>query len=189
MQNRSNKLILTSGFDTRHALTHNVFLRGNVGSKWQIKNALEKRNSDYSSEYLPQNNFNYTHLGIEPAITWQPTSRLRITAMGKSGADRSPGVKVADLLEAGLQVTKTLGKGGILDVKVTSLKAKYYLNNGTPLSYDVLQGFSPGQNFRGTADLRFSASRNIQMVFSYEGRKTADAKFIHIGRAEARYLF
>ncbi len=189
VQNRSNKLILTSGFDTRNALTNTLFLRGNVGSKWQIKNALEKRKSDYSSEYLPQNNFNYTHLGIEPAITWQPSSRLRITAMGKSGSDRSPGLKVADLLETGIQVTKTLGKGGILDMKVTSLKAKYYLTNGTPLSYDVLQGFSPGQNFRGTADLRFSASRNIQMVFSYEGRKTADAKFIHIGRAEARYLF
>jgi hypothetical protein len=188
-QTRGSKVFFTNGFDTRKSESHIIFFRGNIGKSFQIRNGVENKVSNYASEFLPENSFNYTHRSVEPAISWQPTTRFRLTLNGKLVADRSASVKVADQVETGIQITKTVGKSGILDIKASTLNADYYLAKGTMLAYDVLQGFSAGRNYRGTADLRFSAAKNIQMVISYEGRKTADAKMIHIGRAEARYLF
>jgi len=186
---RSSKSFFTSGFDTRKTISQIFFFRYLQGSKWQFKNTMERKQSSYNSQFIPLNGFAYLRWAMEPTATWQPSARFRVSSITKFIADDDDTAKISRLTELGLQFTKSIGKGGIMDVKVSTLNAKYYLKNGTPLSYDVLQGFSPGQNFRGTIDLRFSASKNIQMVISYEGRKTATSKLIHVGRAEARYLF
>jgi hypothetical protein len=186
---RGNKTFFSSGFDVRKSQTQTLYFRYNVGAKWQLKNTAEYRKSAYSSEFLPANGFAYTHLSFEPAFSFQPSSRFRITANYRNSSDKDLNQTIAQLEELGVQITKSILKGGILDMKITSLNAHYFAATGTPLSYDVLQGFSAGQNFRGIVDLRFSAGKNIQMILSYEGRKTADSRFIHIGRAEARYLF
>lgn len=189
-QSRGNKAFFTSGFDTRKSLNNSLFIRTNAGQRWQLRATAEQKNSRYNSEILPENAFHYKHFGLEPAVSLQRGSRLRLTFNAKYSKDKTvTGVAVADLSELGMQVTKSVGKSGILDAKFSSLKANYHLPTGTPLSYDILQGFSSGNNYRLTIDLRFNASKNIQMLVSYEGRKTGDSKIIHVGRAEARYLF
>lgn len=190
-QTKASKLFFTNGFDLRKSIGQQVFIRGFIGSQWQFKLQCEQKNSQYASEFIPNNNFKYQLLGIEPSMAWQPGSRLRLGVFGKwqQYQGRIPDQKVAQLTEGGFTVNKALGKGGMLELKSSVLQANYLLINGTPLAYDVLQGFSPGRNFRGTADLRFNAAKNIQIVMSYEGRKTGDVRMVHIGRAEARYLF
>jgi hypothetical protein len=189
LQSRGSKLYFTNGFDTRTSLSNQFFGRVNILNKLQVRMGVERRNSDYRSEYVPMNNFEYEMNAVEPVFTFQPGTKFRIGLSGKLAEYQNHDVKIAELYEVGLQGNKTVGKSGMLEMKVSLLDARYHLTRGTTLAYDVLQGFSPGRNFRGTTDLRFNASKNIQMVISYEGRKTADAKFVHIGRAEARYLF
>jgi hypothetical protein len=137
---------------------------------------------------VPANNFKYSAVMAEPYVGWQPGNRFRIGLGGKYQNVASV-VEIATLFEGNFQVNASLNKGNMLELKAGILQADYFLPLGTALAYDVLQGFGKGRNFRGTADLRFSANKNVQIVLSYEARKSADIKLIHVGRAEARYLF
>lgn len=189
VQFRGSKIYFTNGFDMRNSGSHQVFFRADPGKSWQVRLGLENKKSRYLSEFVPSNNFEYVLKGAEPVITFQPGSRFRISTFGKLGAYDAVGVAVARLYEGGVQWNLSLKKGSMFELRSSYLKADYFLTKGTALSYDVLQGFSPGNNFRGVADLRFSAGKNVQIIMSYESRKTGDAKLIHVGRAEARYLF
>jgi hypothetical protein len=188
-QSRSSKSFFTSGFDLKTVQGHQVFIRNNPGASWQIRLGMEGKKGEYKSEFIPANSYQYQMLGLDPNITFQPGNRFRIGGFGKVGNYTALGVKIASLYEGGIQWNQTLGKGSMLEAKASMLQAAYFLQKGTPLAYEVLQGFSAGKNFRGVMDLRFNAAKNIQMVMSYEARKTADARLIHVGRAEARYLF
>ncbi|MDG1098779.1 MAG: hypothetical protein P8O20_05295, partial [Bacteroidia bacterium] len=69
------------------------------------------------------------------------------------------------------------------------IKNEYNQTPNTPLAFDILQGFSIGNNFRGQFNLRFNPSKNIQVISGYEARKSQTSRWVHIGRAEVRYLF
>ncbi|MCC7298405.1 MAG: hypothetical protein IT244_08740 [Bacteroidia bacterium] len=189
VQKRVSKLYFTNGFDFRNSLGQQLFFRGNISQNWQTRLQVERKNSKYNSEFVPGNNFDYILHSIEPYLAWQPSSRFRLGVFGKYQDYNDLLGEIARLNEAGIQWNKAVGKGGILELTTSILQANYFRNIGTVLAYDVLQGFSAGRNYRGTIDLRFNASKNIQMIIGYEGRKTGDVRFIHVGRAEARYLF
>jgi len=189
LQQRGSKLYFTNGFDFKNTLSKQVFSRLNLQNKMQIRLGFENKSSAYSSEFVPLNNFSYTMKSLEPVITIQPGTRFRLGLNGRWSDYKNDTMHIAQLYEGGIQANKSLGKSGMLEMKLTILDARYLQKKGTTLAYDILQGFSSGKNYRGTIDLRFQISKNIQMSLSYEGRKTADVKLIHVGRAEARYLF
>lgn len=188
-QSRGSKMFFTNGFDRRAALSNQLLMRLIPGESWQIRLGMEHKTSNYMSEFVPVNSFDYKMKAAEPEVTYQPGSRFRIGLFGKMANFKTGTLLIASLYEGGIQWNKTLGKGSMFEIKTSVLQANYFQPKGTALSYDILQGFSPGQNLRSVIDLRFNAAKNVQIVMSYEGRKTADVKFIHIGRAEARYLF
>jgi len=187
-QKKGNRLFFTNGFDSRKSMLNQVMARWNANQFWQFRLSLDHKTSSYLSEYVPANNFKYSAVMAEPYVGWQPGNRFRIGLGGKYQNVASV-VEIATLLEGNFQVNASLNKGNMLELKAGILQADYFLPLGTALAYDVLQGFGKGRNFRGTADLRFSANKNVQIVLSYEARKSADIKLIHVGRAEARYLF
>jgi hypothetical protein len=57
------------------------------------------------------------------------------------------------------------------------------------LAFDILNGLSNGKNLTWNINFGGKTKSNIQLNISYEGRKTQDYKTVHIGRAEARYIF
>lgn len=188
-QKKGSRLFFTNGFDSRKSMLHQVLARWNANQFWQFRMSLDRKTSSYISEYVPANNFNYTAYLAEPYLGWQPGNRFRIGLGGKYQKVADANTEIASLLEGNVQLNTSLNKGSMLELKAGILQADYFQALGTALAYDVLQGFGKGRNFRGTADLRFSASKNVQIVLSYEARKSADVKLIHVGRAEARYLF
>lgn len=190
IQTRNTKLFFTNGYDYRNNNSNQVFLRFNAGNDFQFRSGFESKISKYNSEYFPANNFNYTMWALDPLVAYQPGNNFRIALTGKYAMYTSDSInKVAELKELGVQFSKTVQKNGMLDVKFSALNAAYLLNTNTPLAYDILQGFSRGVNYRGNIDLRLSAGRNIQILMSYEARKTGDVRLVHVGRAEVRYLF
>jgi hypothetical protein len=76
-----------------------------------------------------------------------------------------------------------------IDAKITSHSINFKGNANSPLAFDLLNGLSNGQNLTWNISFGGKAAGNIQINISYEGRKTQVYKTVHIGRAEARYIF
>jgi hypothetical protein len=52
----------------------------------------------------------------------------------------------------------------------------------------MLEGLLPGQNFLWNFDITKRLSNSLELSFQYEGRKPAETRTIHIGRASLRAL-
>ncbi len=80
----------------------------------------------------------------------------------------------------------------------SSISAKFTLNSidytgvagsATTVSYIMLDGLLPGKNYLWNITLTKRLLNNLELNFTYDGRKPADAKPVHIGRASVTALF
>ncbi|MBA2762962.1 MAG: hypothetical protein H0U39_13590, partial [Segetibacter sp.] len=80
-------------------------------------------------------------------------------------------------------------------VNNTSLTGRFTFTNitytGTPnttISYIMLDALLPGKNFLWNIDLTRRLGKNLELSFEYEGRKPAETRTIHLGRASLRAI-
>jgi len=80
-------------------------------------------------------------------------------------------------------------------IKQTSITGKFTYNNlsyngttNTAVSYVMLDGLLAGKNYLWTIDYTKRLINNLEISFSYEGRKPGDSKVINIGRASLRAI-
>jgi hypothetical protein len=82
----------------------------------------------------------------------------------------------------------------------SSINARFTYNNieyKAPLTtiknptveYIILDALRPGGNYLWTIDFTKRLLNNVEINFQYEGRKPADTRTIHVGRASVRALF
>ena len=57
------------------------------------------------------------------------------------------------------------------------------------VEYIILDALRPGSNYLWSLDFTKRLHNNIEVSFQYEGRRPADTKTIHVGRAALRALF
>jgi hypothetical protein len=188
LQSRKSKIFLTNGFDTRNSQETQTLIRVNLGSQWQAVQNTRYRQVSYISEFAPANSFQYQALMLSPALTWQPSIKFRIEGTLLYTTFTNPG-SLGKQVETILGSAKSIGRGGQVDIEVSYIQNQFSGNPSSPLAFDILQGFTIGNNVRGTLNLRFNPSKNIQIVSGYETRKSQTSKWVHIGRAEVRYLF
>ncbi|MCW3111235.1 MAG: hypothetical protein JWQ09_5741, partial [Segetibacter sp.] len=80
-------------------------------------------------------------------------------------------------------------------VNNTSFSGKFTYSNinytgaaNTTVSYIMLDALLPGRNLLWNFDLTKRLGNNLELNFQYEGRKPADTRTIHIGRASLRAI-
>ena len=80
----------------------------------------------------------------------------------------------------------------------SSLSAKFnfilFTYNGeanSSLSYEMLEGLQPGNNYTWNLTYQRTLANNIQLNLSYDGRKSESAagRIVHIGNVQVRAYF
>jgi len=186
---RQSKVFLTNGFDSRSNRETQTIIRLSPNTQWQIVQSTRLRKSEYNSEFIPNNSYQYNSITLAPSISWQPGIQFRIKSELLYTTFQNAGNNYGKQIEGKIVTAKSVGKGGLADVQFSYIKNEYNQTPNTPLAFDILQGFSIGNNFRGQFNLRFNPSKNIQVISGYEARKSQTSRWVHIGRAEVRYLF
>ena len=75
-----------------------------------------------------------------------------------------------------------------LSGKLTYTKIAYTGVANSTVSYIMLDALLPGKNILWNLDLTKRLGNNLELNFQYEGRKPAETRTIHIGRASLRAI-
>lgn len=186
-----NKALLTYGFESRQL------------KEWTLKGRLTFKRA-YTLELIQKigennlftpsfDNRNYTlnTSYTEPRLTYTYQTKYRLQGSYIYNKKQNAAIYGGEK-----SVTNSL----MLDAKYNALQSASitgrftYSNidyNSTPnttISYIMLDGLLPGKNYLWTIDLTKRLVNNLELTIQYEGRKPAETKTIHIGRAGLRAL-
>ncbi len=187
----SNKSLLTYGFESRKL--NEWTLRGRVNPAKQITFEWVQRlgKNILSTPTFANRNYNISIINTEPRLTYTAGTNFRIAASYQN-----------------IQKKNTIAFGGEKSinnslnieskfnaVNNTSLFGKFTYTNlaydGLPnsaVSYIMLDALLPGKNLLWNFDLTKRLGNNLELSFQYEGRKPAETRTIHIGRASLRAI-
>ncbi len=166
--------------------------RYNVGNHWQFDIEGENSNRQLNNGFFENRNFDWLSNEAKASLSWQ-NLKTRITFIGAltkgSGSEGSS----TDLKQTGQELSATffynMNVNTNLDASFKQSKITFNGSNNSPLGFQILNGLSAGNNYLWNLNLRTLVSKNIQLIIGYEGRKIPELSIVHIGRAEARYLF
>jgi hypothetical protein len=146
----------------------------------------------FTSDFFTANNYNYLFNEVKPRLIFQATRNIRATLVytyfeGQNKADL--GKQKGNNQEFGAELRYNVGKQGVLNGKFSLYKVKFNGDISSPLGYDMLQGLTIGDNMVWNIGFQQRLSNNLQINFSYDGRKSEGQPVVNVGRMEARYLF
>ena len=74
-------------------------------------------------------------------------------------------------------------------VGLTYVNVAFTGDLNSPVAYAMTEGLNDGNNYLWNVSINQALSKNIQLIFSYEGRLTGDNPIVHVGRAQIRANF
>ena len=192
IQTNKSKQFLNSGFEWRQSdrqqLVGRLAFSRSVNLVLDAVAAIKQNRNDF----FENRNYNYRLRSLQPELFYQTLKGVRIGTYFKyTEAFNAPefGDDQAFISETGLEFRYFIINKGNFDAKVASHSINFKGNANSPLAFDVLNGLSNGQNLTWTLGFGGKTKGNIQISVGYEGRRTQINKTVHIGRAEARYIF
>ncbi len=186
-----SKSLLTYGFESRQLTEWS--LRGRVNIKRIYTIELLQKFTDNNLITPNFNNRNYALKTIttEPKLTYTNGTKFRLQTSYQFIQ------KINSVLYGGEKsINNSLNiEGKYNAVQSTSLTAKFTYTNitytgiaNTTVSYIMLDGLLPGKNFLWNIEFTKRLVNNLEISFSYEGRKPGESRTINIGRASIRAL-
>jgi hypothetical protein len=191
------KTLLADGFESRTTSEKGLNLRWDLTRR--VNTTLAYRNGLKQNivEQFISRNYHILYYELEPHLSYQPSSELRITGTYKY-SDKTNAVEIQNQSEKaiinkfGLELKYSTLKVGNIQGHIGITKVKYYSRNeseGSSLSYEMLEGLHAGKNLLWGVSIQRNLSNNTQLSINYEGRKSEGVNIIHTGGAQIRAYF
>lgn len=192
----SNKFVQTSGFESRRNTEQ--FFRSRVNASrsisLQLNLAQGARFSD--SQFFDNRDYNIEYWNAEPQFTYLPSQRFRTILSYKYQRDQNTiGDPNSEQNEAARQhnltveITYNQSAATSLRLRASLVDIAFEGNPSSPVGFAILNGLQPGKNYLWNLSLDRQLSKNLRLNLSYEGRKTGEARVVHVGRAQVAAVF
>ncbi len=188
----SNKFVQTSGFESRR--NREQFFRSRVNASrsisLQLNLAQGARFSD--SEFFDNRDYNIEYWNAEPQFTYLPSQSFRTILSYKYQNDRNT---LGETPESSnqhnftLEMTYNRSASTSLRLRASLVDIAFEGNPSSPVGFAILNGLQPGKNYLWNLSLDRQLSKNLRLNLSYEGRKTGEARVVHVGRAQVAAVF
>ena len=193
----TGKNLLTYGYESRKQKDLIARLRYNIGTTLTLNVNSKKNLTALYTPSFDNRNYEITSTNTEPQLVFVKGTIFRI-----QGSYRYEQKKNAPLYGGQESVSNSV----IMETKYnvfqnSSVSARFTYNAiqytdkatnnkaNTSVAYTMLDALLPGKNFLWSLDLTKRLLNNVELNFQYEGRKPAETKSIHTGRASLRALF
>lgn len=205
--NRS-KTLLSTGFETRNFKEYSLNQRLNIKPGKQKQGQAPSaafRNLRFQasvlgafgqqgnrSEFFPDRDYSVRFYKVQPQFTALYKKSFRVILKYNYQSKQNE-ISTLDYLQSHdittevhyNQAAKTNIKAGFSLVQV-----QFDGDATSPVGYTMTEGLQSGSNYLWNLTFSQALSQNIQLTFSYEGRKTGGAdNVVHVGRAEIRATF
>lgn len=192
IQSVQSKILLNSGFEWRNIDKQNAIVRYNFTKQINMITNLDLTLKEARNQFFNDRNYKYLAQKIHPELFFQTIKGYRLgifySYLEAKNEEKYGGEK-AFINEFGVESRYFIAGKGNIDLKITSHQINFNGNNNSPLAFDLLNGLNKGKNLTWNLNLGIKTKGNVQINVSYNGRQSENAKTIHIGRAEARYIF
>jgi hypothetical protein len=188
-----SKTLLTYGYQSQELKQWNLRARLSL-TKAILLNATMQTGSSLllnSSSDFDSSNYNLRQYSIEPDISYNYGSNLR-ASLGYIFSNKTNLPVYGGEVFSSQSLTSDI-KYNIL--QSTSLEAKFAFTdisyNGNPnstVSYVMLSGLLPGNNYLWSLNFTKKLGTNLEMSLQYEGRKAADSPIVNTGRASLKAI-
>jgi len=186
-----NKSLLTYGLESTE-LTEYTF-RGRISFKQKFQFELLQKFTDKKLITPSFTNQNYSLTGIssEPKLTFSPNPRWRlITSYQYSNISDLViyGGEVSTSNSLNLESKFNLAQNTGINIKFSSSNISFTGTNNTTISYVMLNGLQPGNNYLWNIEFTKRLMNSLEISFNYEGRKAGENQTVNIGRATVRAI-
>jgi len=186
-----NKSLLTYGFESRKLNDWTIKGRWNPARNYTFEILQKLRNNSLLTPKFSNRNYEIETINSEPRLTFTSGTNFRLSASYEFSQKKN---KIRYGGEKSISNSLT-AEGKYNAVNNTSLTGQLTYTNidymgmpNTTVSYIMLDALLPGKNVLWNFDLTKRLGNNLELNFQYEGRKPAETRTIHIGRASLRAI-
>ena len=190
-QNNSNKILLTSGYESRSAELNSLRIRYNINRTFLLTTEIKDGIKTSKSDYFSSRDFNIKYDEIQPQIEFQKGTAFRTSLSYKySNKINTINDKESAILNnIGLEMRHNVASKGSLQSKINIVLIKYSGVENTSVGYEMLEGLKAGKNYTWNLSYQRNLGNNLQMNINYDGRKPDGLKVIHVGSVQFRAFF
>ena len=195
VQQTQQKTLLAQGSDLRNLSTQSLLVRRTLATSFTGRLTGTRDIREATSTYLPTRNYRLLIYNLQPEISYQPTSSLRLTGtylrttkqnVFEGDEYLTQGVFNELGLEARLsQVSKrtVTASTRYTDVEFTGREPN------SLVAVEILNALRPGNNFTWTLNMEQRLSNGLNITVAYDGRKASKLSTVHTGRMQVAVLF
>ena len=191
-QDNRNKIFQTIGFDSKHREEKGANMRWNFTRTWGVSCSYNMGTRSYYSNMFFTNDYSYQFYEVKPRLIYQMNKNLRTTFLYSyfEGTNIYNGNQTGTNREVGAEVRYNISTNGAINGKYSLYQVVFNGDNiSSPVGYDMLNGFTVGQNSVWNISFQQRFGGNLQINLNYDGRRSSNANIVHVGRMEARYIF
>lgn len=188
--NSRQKTLLSNGFSLRQINEHRLLVRKNLSNWFNLNQMASFFERILNSDALQNQNYAVEGWDLGPELSFQPNASHRISGNGSLGKRKNrQGEEKSETWKLGLEYRFNQQSNRTLNAWFRLTEIKFRGNENSAASYELLEGLRPGQNLTWAVNLQQKLTQGLQILFTYEGRKSDGIRTIHLGKMQASLLF
>lgn len=196
VQQTQQKTLLAEGSDLRNLSTQSVLLRRTLATSFTGRLIGTRDIREASSTYLLARNYRLLIYTLQPEISYQPTSVLRLTGtylhtskqntLEVPDAELHPGI----FDELGIETRLSQVNKRTLTAATRYTRVQFDgTNPNSVVAIEILNALRPGSNFTWNLNVEQRLSNGLNITLAYDGRKASGLNTVHTGRMQVAVLF
>jgi hypothetical protein len=189
----SSKTLLTYGYQSQSLDQWTARTRLNLNRNLAWTTTLKTGTSQLlnTSSNFDSSNYNLKQFSVEPDIIYTRGSNLRVT-VGYKYSDKVNaqvfGGETYTAQSLNTEVKYNILQNTSLISKFSFSKIDYTGSSSSTVSYTMLEGLLPGNNYEWGLDFTKKLGNNLELSLEYDGRKPGEGSIINTGRASLRAI-
>jgi hypothetical protein len=194
--NNNGKSLLTYGYESRKLNDWAAKFRWNMSTSISLNiNGRKATNALYTpNAQFDNRNYELDINSIEPSFTFLKPSKFKLITGYKLESKKNlpiyggeKAISNSMNIEAKYNVLQNSAITGKFTFNNISFKSQSVAT--TTVSYIMLDGLLPGKNYLWSLTFTKRLLNNIELNIQYDGRKPAESRTVHVGRASITALF
>lgn len=183
--------ILTYGLETRTLQDLSARIRWNLSKSFSTNVSVKSIKNQLETPSFGNRNYNLAQFVTEPSISFQKGTKFRLSLNYKlENKQNQEGQKERAIINSIItEMRYNVLSSSTLNGKFQFSNIRFDGATNTTVAFIMLDALLPGKNFIWNLDLTRRLANNMEINFTYEGRKPGEARAIHTGRASVRALF